>query len=418
MLAKMAPTAPHSDRNAWLVLALVAIANFGNFYVYDSIGPVADLLQRQRGFSDTEIGWLNAIYSLPNVVLLLVGGWMVDRFGAGRMMAATAALCFAGALLTALGAGFAGMAAGRLLFGIGAETFNVATLAAIVRWFSGRHLAFAIGASLALGRAGAFAADLSPTWMAAAYAGGWQPPLLFAATLAGASLVMALAYWRIDRRRGPAPTPGAVAVFAWRDLHRFGAAYWHLLALCVLWYAVIFAFRSTFAIKYFQHAHGLDLAAAGAINGYVYLAALFATPFFGWLSDRSGRPAPLLAFGVLLLPLAMLAMMSNAVSLWIGTALIGISYSLVPAVLWPLAARLVPDVRLGTALALLSIGLNVGIAAANLVAGRLNDSFGAGAGHPAGYLPMMWFFAASGAAGFAIALRLWQTVARHRQARC
>ena len=47
-----------------------------------SIGPVADLLQRQRGFSDTEIGWLNAIYSLPNVVLLLFGGWMVDRNGA------------------------------------------------------------------------------------------------------------------------------------------------------------------------------------------------------------------------------------------------------------------------------------------------------------------------------------------------
>ena len=220
MLAKMTPTAPHSDRNAWLVLALVSIANFGNFYVYDSIGPVADLLQRERGFSDTEIGWLNAIYSLPNIVLLLVGGWMVDRFGAGRMMAATAALCFAGALLTALGTGFPGMAAGRLLFGIGAETFNVATLAAIVRWFSGRHLALAIGASLALGRAGAFAVDLSPTWMAAAYAGGWQPPLLVAATLADALA----ASWRrllagrpppgcdADDRRRAHRSPGAISI--------------------------------------------------------------------------------------------------------------------------------------------------------------------------------------------------------------
>ena len=111
------------------------------------------------------------------------------------------------------------MAAGRLLFGIGAETFNVATLAAIVRWFSGRHLAFAIGASLALGRAGAFAVDLSPTWMAAAYADGWQPPLLVAALLAALSLAMALAYWRIDRRRGPSrarrrrlPSPGAISI--------------------------------------------------------------------------------------------------------------------------------------------------------------------------------------------------------------
>ena len=407
MLAKMPMAASNSARSAWLVLALVSIANFGNFYVYDSIGPVADLLQRERGFSDTQIGWLNAIYSLPNVVLLLIGGWMVDRFGAGRMMAATAALCFCGALLTALGAGFAGMAAGRLVFGIGAETFNVATLAAIVHWFSGRHLAFAIGASLALGRAGAFAVDLSPTWIADAYAAGWQPPLLVAALFAGLSLAMALAFWGLDRGRGLARPRAAAPAFAWRDLYRFGPPFWQLLALCMLWYAVIFAFRSTFSIKFFQHAHGLDLAAAGAINGTVYLAALFATPFFGWLADRSGRPAPLLAFGALLLPLAVLTMMSRALPLWIGTVLIGISYSLVPAVLWPLASRLVPAPRLGTAFAVLSVGLNVGIAAANLAAGGLNDAFAAGPRNPAGYGPMMLLFAACGAAGFAFALRLW-----------
>jgi MFS family permease len=104
----------------------------------------------------------------------------------------------------------------------------------------------------------------------------------------------------------------------------------------------------------------------------------------------------------------MLAMAATTLPLWIGTVLIGVSYSLVPAVLWPLAARLVPEARLGTAFALLSVGLNVGIAAANLVAGRLNDASGAGAGHPAGYLPMMAFFAASGAVGFLLALRLRQ----------
>ena len=28
---------------AWLIFALVAVAGYGNFYVYDSIGPIADL---------------------------------------------------------------------------------------------------------------------------------------------------------------------------------------------------------------------------------------------------------------------------------------------------------------------------------------------------------------------------------------
>ena len=135
---------------AWLVLALMALANFGNYYVYDSIGPVADLLQRQRDFSDSQIGMLNALYSLPNVVLILVGGILVDRFGTGRMLVWTAFICLAGAALTAWSPSFSGMAAGRLLFGIGAETFNIATIAAVVKYFSGRNLALAIGTSIAV----------------------------------------------------------------------------------------------------------------------------------------------------------------------------------------------------------------------------------------------------------------------------
>ncbi len=403
----MAPSAPNPTRTAWLVLALVALANFGNFYVYDSIGPVADLLQRERGFSDTQIGWLNAIYSLPNIVLLLIGGWMVDRLGAGRMMAATAALCFAGALLTALGTGFAGMAAGRLVFGIGAETFNVATLAAIVYFFRGRRLALAVGASLALGRAGALAVDLSPSWLSAAYATGWQPPLIVAAAFAGLSLLLSMAYLAIERHRAASGTQAArTARVAWRDIARFNRAYWLLFALCMLWYAVIVAFRSTFSIKYFQHAHGLDLATAGAVNGAVYLAAIFATPLFGWLSDRTARPATLLAAGVLLLPLALGVLATAALPLWAGTVMIGVSYSLVPAVLWPLASRLVEQRRLGSAIAVLTVGLNLGIAGANLAAGHLNDRFGADALNPAGYGPMMGLFLVCGVAGFLCALRL------------
>jgi MFS family permease len=412
----MTRSAPYSQSNAWLVLALIALANFGNFYVYDSIAPVADLLQRQRGFSDTQIGLLNAIYSLPNVVLLLVGGLLVDRHGAARMMLWTAVLCFAGASLTAASRGFNGMAAGRLLFGIGAETFNICTLAAIVKYFPGRHLAFAMALSIAVGRAGAFAVDLSPTWVASAYAGGWQPPLAIAALFAGLSLVMAASYRWLDRgnagivNSGTAATPRIA-----RDWYRFGPAYWYLLVLCALWYAVIFAFRSTFSIKYFQHVHGLDLAAAGAINGYVFLAALFATPFFGWLCDRIRRYAPLLAFGALLLPFAIATLTVAGWSPWIGTVLIGLSFSLVPAVMWPLVARLVPEDRLGTALAIMWIVLNAAIAGANLVAGMLNDAFGAGPQHPGGYRPMMLFFFASGTLGTCFALALWQRAGKQRQ---
>jgi len=405
------------SRVAWLVFALVAVALGGNFYVYDSIGPVSDLLQRQRDFSDTQIGMLNAIYHLPNIVLILVGGVLVDRFGAARMTLWTAGVCFAGAALTAFSPGFVGMAGGRLLFGIGAETFNIATLAAIAQYFVGGRIAFAMGLCLAIGRAGSFSADMSPTWFAHAYARGWQPPLVIAAVIAAISFAAAIGYWLIDRGHGTAKVDAADAPrqFVLSDLLRFGTAYWFLLVLCVLWYAVIFAFRSTFSIKYFQHAHGLDLATAGAMNSYVFLAAMFTTPAFGWLCDKTGRYAPMLAFGALLLPVSIAIMMWTGLSLWAGTALIGISFSLVPAVMWPLTAKLVSSARFGTALGLMWVAQNAGIAGANLVAGRLNDAAGASAQNPAGYQPMMLFFLAASALGFAFALLLWVTAGRRHQ---
>ena len=409
-----------SRGTAWTVFMLVSAAAYGNFYVYDSIGPVADLLQRQRGFSDTQIGLLNAIYSLPNILLILVGGVLVDRFGASRMAVWTAAICLAGAALTAFGPGIATMAAGRLLFGIGAETFLLATTVSIVDYFAGGSLAFAMGLSLAIGRAGSFSADMSPTWFAGAYAQGWQPPLVIAMLIAATSFVAAAAYRWIDVRvRGNAPAAAADKHPRFKpiDLLGFGTAYWYLLALCVLWYAVMLAFRSTFSIKYFQHAHGLELAAAGAMNSYVFLAAMFATPVFGWICDRTGRYAPMLAFGALLLPVAIAIMAMTGWSLWVATALIGVSYSLVPAVMWPLASKLVAPERFGAALGLMWVVQNTGIAAANLLAGSLNDGAGASAANPAGYQPMMLLFGAASALGFCFALLLWRVAGRrHHEA--
>ena len=404
---------------AWLVLLLVAVVNYGNFYVYDSIGPIADLLQRQRGFSDTQIGLLNAIYSLPNVVLILVGGVLVDRFGAGLMMVLTGGIMLLGAALTAFSPDFGWMAAGRLLFGIGAETNNIATLAAVASYFAGANVALAMGTALATGRAGSFSADMSPAWFADAYAQGWQPPLEIATTIMAVSFAGAFVYLWLDRRQRDLEPRGAAAVserpkLVARDLLKFGTAYWYLLVLCVLWYAVILAFRSTFAIKYFQHAHGLDLATAGAMNSYVFLAAIFATPAFGWLCDRLGRYAPMLAFGAMLLPVAIAIMAVTQWSLWIATVLIGVSYSLVPAVMWPLLSKLVKPSQFGTALGLMWVVQNAGIAAANLIAGRLNDAAGASAANPSGYQPMMLFFGVSGALGWLFAIMLWHRAGRRQ----
>ena len=404
---------------AWVVFALLAIVMYGNFYVYDSIGPIADLLQRQRGFNSTQIGILNAIYNLPNVVLILVGGVLVDRYGAARMTWATATVCLTGAALTAFSPSFAGDGRRPAPLRYRRRDFRHRHACGDRGEFRGRQPRLCDGVvdwhrPLGLVLRG----PCHPHGLRETYRRGWQPPLMIAALIAATSFAAAIGYWWFDRRmRGSSGfrISARTQRFMFNDLLRFGSAYWYLLALCVLWYAVIFAFRSTFAIEYFQHAHGLDLAAAGAMNSYVFLAAILTTPVFGWVCDRIGRYAPMLAFGALLLPLSIAVMALTDWSLWVATALIGVSFSLVPAVIWPLTSKLVSPARFGTALGLMSVVQNAGIAGANLVAGSLNDWAGASAHNPGGYQPMMLFFGAVSSLGFGFALLLWFAPGRRQR---
>ncbi|MDH3523263.1 MAG: MFS transporter [Acidobacteriota bacterium] len=402
--------APPPASARWTVLVLVSVAMFGNYYVYDSIGPLADHLQRLLGFTDTQIGTLNAIYSFPNILMVLVGGIIVDRIGTRRATFAFTAICLVGALVTALSSQFAVMAVGRLIFGLGAESMIVAITTTLGQWFVGRQLGFAFGVNLSIARAGSYAADMSPTWARTLYDQGWQPPLVLAAGLAAVALLAALGYLVFERateRRYSLERPAPPDRVVWRELVHFDRSYWYVVGLCVTFYSVIFPFRSTFAIKYFQHAHGLTLQEAGTINGYVFLAAIFATPLFGLLADKIGHRALLMTGGTLLLFLVFPVLGHTRLDLWVSTVLIGVAFSLVPAVMWPAVTYLVKPSQLGTAYGLMTMLQNIGLTVFNLAAGGLNDASGASADNPGGYLPMLWMFGALSLFGlvFAWALR-------------
>jgi MFS family permease len=393
-----------------LMFAGMALVMLGNYYGYDAIGPVAEQLSRELHFSDTQIGSLNAIYSLPNIFLVVVGGVLVDRFSARLMVVATTGLCLVGAVVTALGAHFPVMAAGRLLFGIGSETLAVATTVAFAQWFAGRYFALLFALNLSLARLGSYLADRSPSFAGALYERGWQPPMWLAVGFAVASFAGALVYFWLDAREAPRGTlalPPPPERFDWRHVLSFRADYWLLVATCVTFYSVIFPFRSTFAIKYLQQAQGLSLAQASTLNSYVFLAAVFATPVFGLLLDRTGRNALLLALGAVLLPLSFLVLGTVPGGAGLSTALLGVSFSFLPAVLWPTVVRYAPAEHLGTAYGLMTTLQNAGLFAANLAAGYLNDVSGAGAGNAAGYAPMLWFFGLLSLAAFLCTVLLW-----------
>lgn len=385
----------------WIVLVFISLAMFGNYYIYDSISPLADLLAKQLNFSDANIGLLNGIYSLPNIFMVVIGGIMIDRLGTRKSTLIFSILCLAGAAVTVSKGDIVVMAAGRLIFGLGAESLIVAVTTILARWFKGKELSFAFGINLTIARMGSFAALNSPTWAKAFYS-SWQYPMMISLIAGIISVAAVIIYIGLDRNAEKKYTLGKTSEpdkVVFKDIFKFNTSFWYITLLCVTFYSAIFPFQ-TFAVKFFIEVHGVTREFGGFLSSLLTFFAMIFTPLFGLLADKIGKRALLMMFGsLLLIPVYLLLVYSN-LPLFIPMAIMGISFSLVPAVMWPSVAYIIEESRLGTAYGLMTMIQNIGLAGLNFLIGWVNDFSG-------GYTTGMWIFSSLGFLGlfFAFLLR-------------
>jgi len=151
----------------------------------------------------------------------------------------------------------------------------------------------------------------------------------------------------------------------------------------------------------------MTLTDAGQANAGVFLAAVIATPLFGLLADRIGHRALLLCGGTILLPVTFVILGATSLTPWIATGLMGISWALVPAIIWPATTLIVESRRLGTALGVITMVQALGLWGSNRIAGWIADRAGASPVHPEGYSTMIWYFGLLSLTALTAALLLW-----------
>jgi MFS family permease len=389
-------TRPTPTRSArWIVLVAMSVAVYGSYYAFDYIGPLAPVLSRQLHFSDSEIGLLQAVYSLPNIVAMLVCGWVIDRLGTRKSMAIFSAIVFVGLVVTALSPRLAVMAAGRLVVGSGAEALVLASNVAVARWFwrSELSLGFAVRSSFC--RLGSFSAQVSPTWAAAAYA-YWRWPLLIGVAFGGFCLVGSALYWILDERGERRFQLGHTARaerFALGDVFRFNRSFWLIAALCVTFYGCIFPFQ-TFGQKLLIESHHLSPQNASLLVGMEPLFSMIGMPLFGYVADRYGRRSLFMMFGSLLIVPVFLMLAYTTIPPAVPMAMMGVAFAMVPAIMWPALAYVVDRSRLGLANGMLDTTQQIGLVGINLLIGWSNDHWLASAANPGGYHASLWIFTA------------------------
>jgi MFS family permease len=396
----------------WLVLVFVSFAMFGNYYIYDSIAPIADILKSDLGFSDENIGQMYSVYSIAAIIVLLLGGVFIDRYGTKISIVIFGVISTIAAIITWSTPDLTIMLIGRVFLGIGSEPLIVAITTALAKWFKGKELSFAFGLNLTIARLGSVAADNSPTWASRFYI-NWQDPLFLAVIISICCIIGGVAYWFLEsnaERKYALGQAGETDKFVFKDMFGFSKSFWLIVALCVTFYSAIFPFRS-FAIKFFIEAHGNSREFAGFINSILPMTAMIATPLFGLMADKIGKRALLMTIASVILIPVYLIMVYTDISLYIPIAMMGISFSLIPAVMWPSVAYIVDERKLGTAYAVMMLIQQIGVALLNWMIGIANDAAGASATNPEGYIPGMWIFSILGFLGllFAVMLRKQET---------
>ena len=390
----------------WLVLFLVSVGMGANYYVYDAMSSIKQIMQMELGFTNTQYGWYVSAYSICNTFLLMTifGGIILDKFGVRRIGFLFTLFCTLGAFLTAygvsdyfraggIGYGFFGiflekfspefkmMLLGRILYGLGAETSIVTINKICVKWFKGKELSFAFGINLSIARMGTAAAlILSPILIETKT--GWTLAIWFASVLMGIGLIFFILYMIMDLKKDQEKVDknleekkeeleetfhlsGIVSLLT-------NKSFILITLLCVTFYSAVFPFQA-YCPDILYNKFGLSLKLSGILTSLIIWGAIVFTPLFGLFVDKKGKRASLMVYGSAMLLIVHLSLVLTPFPPYLAMIVLGIAFSLVPAAMWPAIARIVDEKRLGTAYGLMTAIQNIGLFAFPILAGWITD---------------------------------------------
>ena len=380
----------------WTALVLIASMMFFGYMFVDVMSPIQALIENQRGWTPDIFGTYAASEYILNVCgFLIVAGVILDKMGVRFTGELSASMMFAGAAIKYVGitewfqtTAFAGwldswwvsmpasakMASlGFMLFGCGCEMAGTTVSKAIAKWFKGKEMALAMGLEMAIARIGVFAIfSISP--IIADSFGTVVAPVAFCTVLLLIGLITFTVFTFMDRKLDSqlgeeAESGEAEEEFKFSDLGKIlsSQVFWIVALLCVLYYSAIFPFQRYGANMLQCNLDGISAEAASNIFRWFPIGAAVITPFLGSFLDHKGKGATMLMCGALLLIACHLvfafvlpATHSHLIA-YSTIVLLGISFALVPAALWPSVPKIIDEKVLGTAYCLIFWVQNIGL---------------------------------------------------------
>ena len=434
----------------WTVLAIVSFTMMAGYVVAKEMSPLQFMLEKAVG--DGGMGWTSGEFGIFagsrgffNVFLLMlfVGGIILDKMGVRFtgilscvLMLAGSAAVYGAITYTSpdpilIKRQVALAALGFAFFGIGYEMCGITVSKVVVRWFSGKEMALAMGLQVAMARLGtALALGFSPI---IALKWGLPRPILIGVFCVGVGLIAYLYYCTMDRRldtetqnldaqqdvetqnlASPAAEDDEQFHFSDMKLTIKNPGFWLITLLCLFYYSALYPFLD-FATKLMISKYGVDSHLAGLIPAILPFTSIVLTPLFGGWCDKKGRGATMMVIGSVMLTVVLIVFAMPGSASWLAVTLmcvLGIAFSLLPAALWPAVPKIVPMKQLGTSYSIIYYIQNIGLMLIPVLIGKVleHDT----AGEQVDYTNSLIIFAIIGVGAIVTAsLLLWLDRKRH-----
>ncbi len=388
----------------WTVLAIVSFTMMAGYVVAKEMSPLQFMLE--KAVQDGGVGWTSGEFGIFagsrgffNVFLLMlfVGGIILDKMGVRFTGILSCVLMLAGSaavysaitytspdplwnvpLLGTIKRQVALAALGFAFFGIGYEMCGITVSKVVVRWFSGKEMALAMGLQVSMARLGTalalnFSLPIALNW-------GLPRPLLIGVFSIGVGLIAYIYYCTMDRRldkeQGKQDTAQAEdEKFHFSDMKITikNPGFWLITLLCLFYYSALYPFLD-FATKLMISKYGVEAELAGAIPSILPYTSIVLTPLFGAWFDNKGRGATMMVIGSVLLTITLFVFAMPLNSSWIAVTLmcvLGIAFSLLPAALWPAVPKIVPMKQLGTSYSIIYYIQNIGLMLIPVLIGKV-----------------------------------------------
>ena len=178
-------------RNDATVIGLISFAHGMSHFYQLLLAPLFPFIKDELGVSYAALGFLVALFYALSALLQPLAGFVVDRYGARRVLLGGVAFFVAGIAVQAFAANYAMLALGAALGGIGNSVFHPADFAILNARVSTARLGYAFSAHGVVGYLGYAVAPVFSVSIGAAF--GWQAALLAGAVLGIGLLVLLLA---------------------------------------------------------------------------------------------------------------------------------------------------------------------------------------------------------------------------------